>query len=73
MSDNPSCEQVKRSALGSVLLLLVAWLVLLFGGVADALIPSWLSWQVAFMVLLPLGVAGLLYSVASTFRMKSCF
>ena len=73
MSVDKACESVKRIGLGSVLLFLAGWLVLLFGGVADAVIPSWLSWQVGFMVMLPLGIAGVLYSVARAFQVKSCF
>ena len=73
MTSNNACDKVKRSGLNSVLLFLAGWLVLMFGGAMDAVIPSWLSWQVGFMVMLPLGVVGVLYSVARAFQVKTCF
>lgn len=72
MSKPTPCAKLAKAGLFSVVLLWMGWLLQLAGGEGAALVPSWVSWSIGFMLLLPAGLIGLTVTAARAFRMKAC-
>jgi len=72
MASDNVCTRLMHGGLLSVALLWVGWLMQVFSGVGEALMPAWLSWQLGFMVLVPAGAVGLVVTMARAFREKTC-